>query len=191
MNRDPLHRPGRPDTCVAAVDCPTACRRSGAGRPLDEQTGLPLTRLRLIRMPVITRSGVGDISCAYDTRKTNEFGFLPLLVQLPWCHRRPRQSRSLPWSSADEYPRPRHDQGYHKAYAHQTSACSGVRIKIGAHFDDAAVRARLLGKEQGSSKRIPVEPSMLLKLVKPVASTGVRSVMRWSGLATSRLIRVT
>src|SRR6266850_49201 len=37
----------------------------------------------------------------------------------------------------------------------QTSACSGVRVKIGAHFDDTAVHARLLRKEHGSSKRIP------------------------------------
>ena len=37
----------------------------------------------------------------------------------------------------------------------QTAAASGIRIKIGAHFDHAAVRPGLLGKEHGSAKRIP------------------------------------
>jgi hypothetical protein len=37
----------------------------------------------------------------------------------------------------------------------QTSARSGIRIKIGAHFDHAAIRTRFLGKEQGATNRIP------------------------------------
>jgi hypothetical protein len=37
----------------------------------------------------------------------------------------------------------------------QTSACSGVWIKIGAHLNDAAIRASFLSKEQGATKRIP------------------------------------
>ena len=37
----------------------------------------------------------------------------------------------------------------------QTSACSGVWIKIGAHLNDAAIRASFLRKEQRATKRIP------------------------------------
>ena len=32
----------------------------------------------------------------------------------------------------------------------QTGAASGIRIKIGAHLDDAAVSTGFLGKEHGS-----------------------------------------
>ena len=61
----------------------------------------------------------------------------------------------------------------------QTSAAAGVRIKIGAHFDDTADGTVFLGKQQCSHVNgSQVDPSMLLKLVKLVASTGVRSVMR-------------
>ena len=37
----------------------------------------------------------------------------------------------------------------------QTSTRSGVRIKIGAHFDDTAVSASFLGKKQRPTKWIP------------------------------------
>ena len=37
----------------------------------------------------------------------------------------------------------------------QTSASSCVRIKIGAHLDDTTDSSGFLGKEQGTTKRIP------------------------------------